>query len=51
MEEKEVIIEGKKTKIVTKLPKEEIEENNLEFYLDSTIDLKEVVEEIKNKND
>lgn len=47
MEEKEVILNGEKIKIVTKLSKEEIEDNNAKIYLDDTVDLKEVVKEIK----
>ena len=51
MEEKEVTIEGKKKKIITKLPKEEIEDNTLESYLDDTINLEEVVKEITKENE
>lgn len=51
MEEKEVIIKGKKEKIVVSLPKEEIESNTLELLLDDTIDLKEVVKEVVEGNE
>lgn len=50
MEEKEIEVNGKKIKIVTKVPKEYIEDNNLKVFLDDTIDLEEVVSEIKNDN-
>ncbi len=51
MEEKEVIIKGKKEEIVVSLPKEEIESNTLELLLDDTIDLKEVVKEVVEGNE
>lgn len=47
MKEEEIILEGKKIKIITKLPKEMIEDNNLKIELDDTIDLKELQKEIK----
>lgn len=50
MEEKEIEVNGKKMKIVTKVSKEYIEDNNLKVFLDDTIDLEEVVSEIKNDN-
>jgi len=50
MEEKEIEVNGKKMKVVTKLPKEYVEDNNLKIFLDDTIDLGEVVSEI-NAND
>lgn len=46
MEEKEIKVNGKKIKIVTKLPKEYVEDNNLKVFLDDTVDLEEVVSEI-----
>lgn len=46
MEEKEIEVNGEKVKIVTKLPKEYIEDNNLKVFLDDTIDLGEVVGKI-----
>ena len=49
MEEKEIDVNDKKIKIVTKLPKEYIEDNNLKVFLDNTIDLEEVVSKINNK--
>ena len=48
MEEKEIEVNGKKVKIITRLPKEYIEDNNLKIFLDDTIDLGEVVSEIQN---
>lgn len=47
MMEEEITLEGKKIKIITKLTKEMIEDNNLEIELDDTIDLEEVQKEIK----
>ena len=47
MKEEEITLEGKKIKIITKLPKEMIEDNNLKIELDDTIDLEEVQKEIK----
>lgn len=47
MKEEEITLEGKKIKIITKLPKEMIEDNNLKIELDDTIDLKELQKEIK----
>lgn len=47
MMEEEITLEGKKIKIITKLPKEMIEDNNLKIELDDTIDLKELQKEIK----
>lgn len=50
MEEKEIEVNGKKIKVVTKLPKEYIEENSLNLFLEDTIDLEEVVEMVKNND-
>ena len=47
MKEEEITLDGKKIKIITKLPKEMIEDNNLEISLDNTIDLEELSKEIK----
>ena len=47
MKEEEITLDDKKIKIITKLPKEMIEDNNLEVELDDTIDLEEVQKEIK----
>lgn len=47
MEEKEVVLNDEKIKVVTKLSKDEIEDNNVKIFLDDTIDLEEVVKEIK----
>lgn len=49
MEEKEIEVNGKKIKIVTKLPKEYIDDNNLKIFLDDTIELEKVVSEINEK--
>jgi len=46
MEEKEIVVKGKKIKIVTKLNPEEIEDNNVIDFLEDTIDLESVVEQI-----
>lgn len=46
MEEKEIEVNGEKIKIVTKLPKGYIEDNNLKILLDDTVKLDEVVKEI-----
>ena len=55
VKEKEIEINGEKIKIALKLPKEEIEDNNIKIYLDDTIDLtktiKEVKEETKNEQE
>ena len=48
MEEKEIEVDGKKIKVVIKLPKEYIEDNSLKILLDDTVDLGEVVSEINN---
>lgn len=48
MEEKEIMVNGKKVKVVTKLPKEYIEDNSLKVLLDDTTDLTETLDEIKN---
>ncbi len=47
MKEEEITLEGKKIKIITKLPKEMIEDNNLEIDLNDTINLEEVQKEIE----
>ena len=47
MKEEEITLEGKKIKIITKLPKEMIEDNNIKIELDDTIDIKELQKEIK----
>lgn len=47
MKEEEITLDGKKIKIITKLPKEMIEDNNLEIFLDDTIDLEDLSKDIK----
>lgn len=44
MEEKEIEVNGEKIKIAVKLPKDEVEDNNIKIYLDDTIDLTKVTE-------
>lgn len=46
MEEKEIVIDGKKRKIVTKLPKEDYEDNSAMLFLEDTIELDDVIKEI-----
>lgn len=48
MEEKEIELNGEKIKIAIKLPKEEIEDNNIKIYLDDTIELSDVIKEVKD---
>ena len=48
MKEKEIEINGEKIKIALKLPKEEIEDNNI---IDLTKTIKEVKEETKNEQE
>lgn len=50
MKEEKVFLEGENIKIVTKLPKNEIEDNNLKKLLDKTTNLEEVVKEINHEN-
>jgi len=47
MEEKEIEVNGKMVNVVTRIPKEYIEDNNLKIFLDNTLDLGEVISEIK----
>ena len=49
MKEKEIEINGEKIKIALKLPKEEIEDNNIKIYLDDTIDLTKTIKEVKEE--
>lgn len=44
MEEKKIEVNGEKVKIAVKLPKDEVEDNNIKIYLDDTIDLTKVTE-------
>jgi hypothetical protein len=46
----EIMLNGKKIKIITKLPKEMIEDNNTEIDLTDTIDLEKVEEELKEND-
>lgn len=46
MEEKEIEVNGENVKIVTKLSKEYVDDNNLKILLDDTIDLEDVICEI-----
>lgn len=48
MEEKEITLDGKKIKVITKLPKEQIEDNNIKLFLEDTIELDEVIKVISS---
>lgn len=48
MKGKEITIDGKIVKVVTKIPKEEIEDNSMKLLLDDTIELDDLVKEINN---
>lgn len=50
MEEKEIVVDGKKEKIVIKLPEEQYEENNGYSFLEDTIELDDVIEEVKEND-
>ena len=50
MEEKEVVVDSKNIKIVTKLPKDNYEINNLNLYLEDTIDLENILKEVKDND-
>lgn len=50
MEEKEIEVNGKKIKVTVKLPKEYIEDNNLNVFLEDTIELEDIVKKV-NDND
>lgn len=47
MEEVEIMIDGKKVKMISKLSKEEIDDNSMRLFLDDTVDLDDLVKEIK----
>ena len=47
MKGKEITIDGKIVKVVTKIPKEEIEDNSMKLFLDDTVELDDLVKEIK----
>ena len=47
MEEVEIMIDGKKVKITSKLSKEEIDDNSMRLFLDDTVELDDLVKEIK----
>ena len=47
MEEVEIMIDGKKVKTIGKLSKEEIDDNSMRLFLDDTVDLDDLVKEIK----
>lgn len=47
MEEKEIGVNDIKIKIVTKLPRGYIEDNNLKILLDDTVDLEEIIDAVK----
>lgn len=47
MEEVEIMIDGKKVKVASKLSKEEIDDNSMRLLLDDTVELDDLVKEIK----
>lgn len=47
MEEVEIMIDGKKVKMISKLSKEEIDDNSMRLFLDDTVELDDLVKEIK----
>ena len=48
MEEEKIVLDGNEEKIIVKLPKDEFEDNTIKRLLDDTIDLTNVVKEIKD---
>lgn len=50
MEDKEIEVNGKKIKVNVKLPREYIEDNNLNVFLEDTIELEDVVKKVKNND-
>ena len=47
MEEVEIMIDVKKVKTISKLSKEEIDDNSMRLFLDDTVELDDLVKEIK----
>lgn len=47
MEEVEIMIDGKKVKVTSKLSKEEIDDNSMRLLLNDTVELDDLVKEIK----
>lgn len=47
MEEVEIMIDGKKVKVTSKLSKEEVDDNSMRLLLDDTVELDDLVKEIK----
>lgn len=47
MEEVEIMMDGKKVKVTSKLSKEEIDDNSMRLLLDDTVELDDLVKEIK----
>lgn len=47
MEEVEIMIDDKKVKVTSKLSKEEIDDNSMRLLLDDTVELEDLVKEIK----
>ena len=47
MEEVEIMIDGKKVKTISKLSKEENDDNSMRLFLDDTVELEDLVKEIK----
>lgn len=50
MENVEIEVNGKKILVTTKLPKEFIEDNNLNMFLEDTVDLEKVIEKVKDND-
>lgn len=51
MEEKEIVVDGKKEKIIIKIPKEEYEENDSYIFLEDTIELDSIIGEVKENDE
>lgn len=47
MEEVEIMIDDKKVKTISKLSKEEIDDNSMRLFLDDTVELDDLIKEIK----
>lgn len=48
-EKEEIVLDGEKIEVIIKMKDEEKEDNNLRKYLDDTIDLNDVIGEVKNE--
>lgn len=47
MEEKEIEVDENKKKMIIEISKDEIEDNSIRTFLDDTIELDKVIEEVK----